>query len=60
MLVHFALFEQQVAAVVPTAPFFAGSLNWPVAQDTLAARHFVSSVSQQVSRSAVTHVEPAQ
>jgi hypothetical protein len=55
------LFEQQSAAVVPTMPFLAGSLNWPAGHDTLAPRHLVVSVSQQVSISAVlVHVEYVQ
>jgi len=60
MAEHFALLEQQVAAVVPTALFLAASLNWPAAQDTLAPRHLVVSVSQHVLESAVVHVVAVQ
>jgi hypothetical protein len=60
MVEHFALFVQQAAAVVPTTPSFAASLNWPAAQLTLAPRHLVVSVSQHVLESAVVHVEAEQ
>jgi hypothetical protein len=58
--VHDSWLVQQRASVVPVVPYFAGSLNFPVVQVTLAPPHLVASFSQQVAFSALVHEVPAQ
>jgi hypothetical protein len=56
---HTALAVQQSADVVPTTPYFAGSLKVLAAQ-TPAARHLVPSFTQQLPSSEVAQTAPAQ
>jgi hypothetical protein len=55
-----ALAVQQVAAVLPTVPHFAGSLNWAVVQVTVATLHLEGSSTQHAPSSEEAHVELAQ
>jgi len=57
---HFALSEQQRAAVAPVTPNLAGSLNLPAAHVMAAARHFPAVFSQHVPSSLVVHTDFAQ
>jgi hypothetical protein len=59
-VVHDAWFVQQRASVEPVVPYFAGSLNFPVVQVTLAPPHLVVSLSQQVAFSALVQEVPVQ
>jgi hypothetical protein len=46
---HLATFVQHRAAVAPTIPYLAGSLNLPAAHVTTAARHLPAIFSQHVA-----------
>jgi hypothetical protein len=58
---HFAAFEQQRAAVVPTVLYLAVSLYLPTVHDTTFPPHLATSVTQQVlALSAVVQDPPVQ
>jgi hypothetical protein len=57
---HFAMAEQHAASVLPVTPFLAVSLSLLVPQVTVAPKHLVASVSQQVASSVFAHTLFAQ
>jgi hypothetical protein len=54
-LSHVCCFAQHAVAVVPSTPFFAGSMIWLSPQVIGAPPHLVASASQQTPSSVVAH-----